>query len=194
MWVVVGLLAVAGCTPSGPGREPAGRPEAGGDAVDATRDGSVAAGGSAASGPEAPEVPALAAEVDRLPAGRVRLITDGAVHEVAVRLATDPAARRRGLMGVEAVPEGVGMLFVYDTPRQGGFWMKDTLVALDIAFVDAGGRVVGVEEMTPCTAEPCVVYEPPTAYTTALEVAGGWLGELGVGVGDRLEVVDAPAG
>ena len=113
---------------------------------------------------------------------------------VADRIAEEPEDRRRGLMHVPEVPDGVGMLFVFPEERRGGFWMKDTLVPLDIAFVDAAGGVVAILTMEPCAADPCPEYDPEVAYLVALEVRGGWLAEVGVEVGDTLSWERSAAG
>ena len=111
----------------------------------------------------------------------------GAVVEAVV--ADSPAARERGLQGVDAVPEGAGMLFLFpDAAGPGGragFWMLETPVALDIAFA-ADGTVVGVATMQPCPARPCPITHPGVEYDVALEVAAGQLERAGVRPGDRL--------
>ena len=110
-----------------------------------------------------------------------------AALRVAAVVADTPDVRARGLMGVTAVPDGVGMLFAFpDAPGavRPGFWMLDTLVPLDIAFA-ADGVVVGVATMEPCSGAPCPVTHPGVGYDVALEVAAGALDAAGVGVGDR---------
>lgn len=118
---------------------------------------------------------------------RATVRVGGAVVEVVV--ADSPATRERGLQGVDAVPEGAGMLFLFpDAPGPGGragFWMLETQVALDIAFA-ADGTVVGVATMQPCPAPPCPITHPGVEYDVALEVAAGQLERAGVGPGDRL--------
>lgn len=112
----------------------------------------------------------------------------GAVDVGAVVAAT-PAAHERGLQGVDDVPEGVGMLFVFSGPpttqARPGFWMLGAVVALDIAFASEG-TVVGVATMQPCDVRPCPITHPGVDYDVALEVAAGALARAGVGPGDRL--------
>ena len=62
------------------------------------------------------------------------------------------------------------MLFVFPTATTGGFWMKNTLVPLTIAFYDSQGRRVRKLEMTPCRKDPCAVYDPNRRYRFALEL------------------------
>ncbi len=109
-------------------------------------------------------------------------------HEVDTVVAAVPEKRQRGLQGVERVPDDSGMLFVFDRDRTSGFWMKDTLVPLEIAFATHEGDIVEVLSMEPCEDDPCTVYRPGAAYRVALEVADGWLADRGVGPGDRLEI------
>ncbi|MGI8575316.1 MAG: DUF192 domain-containing protein [Egibacteraceae bacterium] len=108
--------------------------------------------------------------------------------ELPVYVADSPAERQRGLMGVEDLPDGSGMLFVFDEPSTGGFWMKDTLIPLSIAFLDERGRALAVLDMMPCEADPCEVYTPGVTYTNALEVEQGLFAELGFQEGDRLSL------
>lgn len=139
----------------------------------------------------APTVPALHPSIDDYPAGTVEVVTaEGQVHTVAVRIAETPSQRTHGLMEVPDLPEGVGMWFVYDEETTGGFWMKDTLVPLDIAYVGADGRVVSIADAEPCREEPCPTYEPEGPYQHVLEVAAGEFDRMGAGVGASVHLVD----
>jgi len=135
-----------------------------------------------------PSPPALHPSVDDYPAGRVVVDPgDGAaLLPVVVRVADDSQRRSHGLMEVEEVPDGVGMWFTYDEDHTGGFWMKGTRTDLDIAWVDDRGRIVAIETMIVCEADPCPSYDPGAAYRTALEVRSGWYADNGVEVGDRI--------
>lgn len=136
------------------------------------------------------EVPDLHPSVDDWEAGTVEVVADdGTVHRVRVRVARTPDQRAHGLMEVPALPDGAGMWFVYDEDRDGGFWMKDTLVPLDITYVGADQRIVDVVTAEPCTADPCPSYPPEAPYRHVLEVPGGWLDEVGAGVGDVVRFV-----
>lgn len=84
-------------------------------------------------------------------------------------LALTPAQRGRGLMFRKRAPAD-GMLFVFDIATSGGFWMKNTLVPLKIVFFDSAGRRVRAMRMTPCTKDPCRIYEPGKQYRFALEL------------------------
>lgn len=138
-------------------------------------------------------MPDLHPSVDGYDEGVVRLEgvdLDCGFVDVPVRLATTADERAHGLMEVPSLPDGVGMWFAgWDDDRTGGFWMKDTLVPLDIAYVAADGRVVDVVAMDPCEAEPCPTYPPDAPYRTTLEVSQGWFAEVGLDVGDEARLV-----
>jgi uncharacterized protein len=71
------------------------------------------------------------------------------------------------------------MLFLFDEPRSGGFWMMNTLIPLDIAYL-LEGEVVSIMQMDPCDEDPCPTYDPGLEYDAALEVNQGALAEAGV--------------
>jgi len=104
--------------------------------------------------------------------------------EVRVEIADEPAEHSRGLMFRETLDENEGMLFIYPEERTLAFWMKNTLVPLDIAYADREGRIVDIQQMEPQTIEnhPSAA---PAQY--ALEMNQGWFAANGVRVGDRIE-------
>jgi hypothetical protein len=98
-----------------------------------------------------------------------------------VAVADDATRRAQGLMGVEDLGALRGMLFVFPEDTTSGFWMKDTPLALDIAFFAADGSPVGLFSMAPCPGEDCPTYRPAGPYRYALEVpAGGFSGLAGL--------------
>lgn len=113
-----------------------------------------------------------------------------------VWVAADEASRQRGLMGRESIPSDAGMLFVFETPTVGGFWMKNTLIPLSIAFIDEDGQVLQILDMQPCTADPCEIYTPDPAgpYLYALEANIGYFDDHGIGPGWSVELDDALRG
>ena len=96
---------------------------------------------------------------------------DGVALTVAV--ADTAALRQQGLMFVEDMGDLDGMLFVFESDSSGAFWMKNTLIPLDIAFFDSAGRFVDGFEMEPCVIENCPTYGPDGSYRYALEMAAG---------------------
>lgn len=126
--------------------------------------------------------------------GESRVELSGAERqiELAAYVADTPGLRRQGLQGWSGLPERTGMLFVYDQETTGGFWMKDTLIALSIAFADGSGRIHTILDMEPCDRDPCPTYTPEAPYQYALEVEQGLFDELGVKPGWSLDpAVDA---
>jgi uncharacterized membrane protein (UPF0127 family) len=122
-----------------------------------------------------------------LPRGRV-LLKDarGGVHRVEVEVAATPESRTRGLMWREELPAGQGMLFVFAEEEVQSFWMRNTLIPLDMLFIDSEGRVVGiVERAQPRTLTGRSV-GVPGRYV--LEVPGGWCQSEGIATGDTVEL------
>jgi uncharacterized membrane protein (UPF0127 family) len=113
--------------------------------------------------------------------------SDGEVT-VPVEVADTDAERARGLMNRESLAEDAGMIFLFPEDSTGGFWMKDTLIPLSIAFVGANGQILRILDMEPCRADPCPVYDPGVPYRSALEVNKGAFREWGVAEGDRLSL------
>ncbi len=130
-----------------------------------------------------------------VPAGpreaRVVLETpSGRSFPVRVEVARTPAALERGLMFRRSLGTDEGMLFVFPDERDHQFWMKDTLIPLDMIFIGAGGAVVGVVER----AEPLTTSTRGVGRRSryVLEVNGGWSAERGVRSGDRVRFEGIP--
>ncbi|NWN82642.1 MAG: DUF192 domain-containing protein [Halomonas sp.] len=124
--------------------------------------------------------------VERLP---LTVSTGAGPHEFRVEVADESAERSRGLMGREQLAEDAGMLFLYSREKAGdsGFWMYNTLIPLDIAFIDGEGHIVSTHTMMPCVSEAparCPVTRPGEPYRAALEVNAGLFEELGIKLGD----------
>lgn len=106
-------------------------------------------------------------------------------HEILVEIADDAAERERGLMYRESLPEDQGMLFVYANAATRSFWMRNTLIQLDIAFIDPDGVIVDIQPMLQTQTDELTTSKFPAMY--ALEMTLGWFEANGVEVGDRLE-------
>ncbi len=142
-----------------------------------------------ASAPASAAVPPLHPSIDRYPDATLRFVgPNGEEVAVAAKVANTASRRRHGLMEVPALPAGVGMLFIFPSEERGGFWMKGTLIPLDIAFLGPDRSVHRILRMEPCTSRPCRVYDPGISYRYALEVPAGWFHEVGVGGEWRLEL------
>jgi uncharacterized protein len=121
-------------------------------------------------------------------AGPVVLLesAEGGDVVVEVEIADTDEERQVGLMNRESLPDDAGMIFLFDEDVSGGFWMKNTLIPLSIAFADADGTIVRILDMEPCEADPCEIYDPGVPYRSALEVNQGAFADWGVAEGDRL--------
>jgi uncharacterized protein len=101
--------------------------------------------------------------------------------EVRVEVAKSPEEQSRGLMGRTSLGKDEGMLFLYDREVHHGFWMKNTLIPLSIAFVDSEGRIITILDMEPLTLES---HLPPRPFLYALEMNKGWFSQNGIKAGD----------
>lgn len=123
------------------------------------------------------------------PSGPVVVLPDG--FEVAVEVASDPDTRARGLMYRPQLAEGRGMLFLFPGIGRYSFWMKDTLIPLDIIWIDEDGRVVDVQDnVPPCRGDPCPSYEPAGDARTVLELGAGQAEQHGVRPGTAIRMRD----
>ncbi len=84
----------------------------------------------------------------------------------------------------ESLAEDAGMLFVFERETEAGFWMKNTLVPLSIAFISAGGVILHIEDMEPLTEN---LHYSPQPYRYAVEANQGWFARNSIGVGDTLQ-------
>ncbi|HEV7735081.1 MAG TPA: DUF192 domain-containing protein [Candidatus Binatia bacterium] len=120
--------------------------------------------------------------------------SSGAVP-VAVEVASTPDEVTRGLMYRKSLADGDGMLFVFAGDEvDHSFWMKNTLIPLDMLFIareGPGGRVVGIHEnATPLSLSPISVGKP-SAFV--LEVPGGWTRRVGIKTGDAVTLPPLPS-
>lgn len=91
-------------------------------------------------------------------------------------------------MGRASLASDAGMLFVFNAPQPLDFWMKNTLIPLDILFFGADGAFVSMQTMQPCSGDPCSLYSSGAPALYALEVDAGYAAARGVGSGWKLEV------
>ena len=114
--------------------------------------------------------------------------TDHEPVMLTVEIAESEADRAKGLMGRTSLADDHGMVFLFFEKHQGGFWMKDTLIPLSIAFFDQEGEILEILDMEPCEEDPCPTYDPGVTYWGALEVNKGALDGWGVSVGDTIRM------
>ncbi|MGC3998118.1 MAG: DUF192 domain-containing protein [Anaeromyxobacter sp.] len=130
----------------------------------------------ASSGPAEP--------VEPLQRGKVTITTAaGQVHTVSVEIARTPAQRARGLMFRTRLERDAGMIFLFEASEPHGFWMKNTLIPLDLVYLSEDGHILAIVEK----AEPgsLTARDGGVDSRYVLEVNGGWCKASGVGVGDR---------
>ncbi|MEO1575620.1 MAG: DUF192 domain-containing protein [Pseudomonadota bacterium] len=118
--------------------------------------------------------------------GRAELSIDTGtqVHAFSVYVADSPEERRQGLMFVETMPEDVGMLFISDSNTRQSMWMKNTILSLDMLFVDANGVVESVAANTTPGSLKSIASGGPVCCV--LELNAGTAEKLGIDAGDRL--------
>ena len=110
-------------------------------------------------------------------------------QKLVVEVAATPDERATGLMNRFSLQPDHGMLFVFDRPQPLAFWMKNTYVALSIAFIAPDGRIINIEDMKPQTEETHWS-RGPAMY--ALEMKKGWFAERGIGPGAVVKGLPAP--
>jgi len=123
----------------------------------------------------------------------LRIATAEGVATLQVEIADSPEERAEGLSNRTSMPADAGMAFLWDEPVEAQFWMKDTLIPLQIAFWDEDGRILGLFEMEPCETDHCPTYGPREPFVGAVEANTGWFTARGVAVGDSVEL-DAGTG
>ena len=112
---------------------------------------------------------------------------------VNLELAVTPQEVANGLMYRPSLPESRGMLFVFEAERLPSFWMKNTLIPLDLVFLDSAGSVVDViPHVPPCAADPCPTYSPDSPARAVLELAAGVAAAHGVAAGVELSFERTP--
>ncbi len=114
----------------------------------------------------------------------LQIRTAGAVHKFRVEVARTAEEQERGLMFRDSLPADGGMIFPMATPRFASFWMKNTVIPLDMIFVRTDGSIARIAADTvPYSLTPVDSGEPVAAV---LEIAGGRAAQLGIAEGDHV--------
>ncbi|MFM9916230.1 MAG: DUF192 domain-containing protein [Rhizobacter sp.] len=111
------------------------------------------------------------------------LTLNAGIHNITAELAQTEEQRATGLMYREAMQPNHGMLFAFDQAGQQCFWMKNTLLPLDVAFVGDDGTIVNVDRMKPQTLDPHCSTKP---VRFVLEMNEGWFAKRGITAGSKL--------
>jgi uncharacterized membrane protein (UPF0127 family) len=122
--------------------------------------------------------------LDQFPSSVLDIRTHGGREWFSVWIADTPARSEQGLMFLKWLPTDRGMLFPQDTPRVMSMWMKNTLIPLDMLFIDSQGRVLYIRGRATPQSEDII--STPVAVKAVLELAGGRCAKLGIRVGDRV--------
>ena len=114
--------------------------------------------------------------------------TDSGTYAYTVGVADSYEERRVGLMYQENLDEDKGMIFVFAKKQTFNFWMTNTLIDLDMIFIDEDNNVVDfIENAEPCKVEKCPHYSPKTEALYVLEVNGGQAEKIGLEIGDKVK-------
>lgn len=124
------------------------------------------------------------AQLAQFPISEVTIVAAGGPHKFAVELAATPAQMEQGLMFRRSLPPDSGMLFDFKAPSMASMWMKNTLIPLDMLFVDERGRIVNIHERAvPGSLDTISAAAPVRAV---IELNGGTASRLGIRPGDRV--------
>lgn len=136
----------------------------------------------------APSGPAPSRLTERSPAGLQQMTLDirsgVKTHRFIVEVARSAQEQETGLMNRPTLGPDRGMIFPYDPPQPVAFWMKNTLIPLDMIFIRADGTIAKIATAVPLSLEPVPAEEPIAAV---LEIGGGRAAELGISEGDRVD-------
>ncbi len=141
----------------------------------------AAAGCTPGNPAQAPTVERSAAGLEQVP---LTIRSASGTHRFTVEVARTPQEQANGLMHRQSLAPDRGMLFPYEPPQSASFWMKNTLIPLDIIFIRPDGTIARIAANTvPLSLDPVPSLEPVSAV---LEIAGGRAAELGIQEGDRV--------
>jgi uncharacterized protein len=112
---------------------------------------------------------------------------------VALEVARTEPERSRGLMFRTSMAEQAGMIFLFERPGVYPFWMKNTLIPLDMFWTDTTGKVVWIaESVPPCQADPCPEYPPKAVASYVIETNAGFAKRHAVKIGDVVTLRKLP--
>nr|WP_194299852.1 DUF192 domain-containing protein [Acetobacter conturbans] len=126
-----------------------------------------------------------AAAQPTLPQEKLTIQSANGKHEFTVEKATTPRQQQVGEMFRTSLPADQGMIFIWNAPQQSDMWMENTLVPLDIVFIDADDRIQSIEENAVPQSLARISSHGPALAT--LELQGGLTAKLGICVGDRVD-------
>lgn len=108
--------------------------------------------------------------------------------KINAEIADDDKEIMKGLMFRERLDETAGMLFIFDDERYQTFWMKNTLIPLDIIFINSNFEIVDVKNAVPCKESPCALYKSSKPAKYVLEVNGNFTVRNSIKIGDKIKI------
>ena len=108
--------------------------------------------------------------------------------KVIVELAVTPEEKAKGLMHREYLDENKGMLFIFEDEKAPSFWMKNTLIPLDMIFINSDNKIVDILVAEPCKKDPCKSYTPKADAKYVLEVNAGFSERHNAKIGDEVSL------
>lgn len=112
-----------------------------------------------------------------------RITLSAGIHQIDTQVAFTPEQHQIGLMYRREMPQGEGMLFVFQKPSKQCFWMKNTILPLTAAFIADDGSIVNLEDMKPQTTDSHCSAKP---VRYVLEMNQGWFAKKGITAGNKL--------
>lgn len=126
--------------------------------------------------------PLLSCKTKKLPVKDIQIVRqDGTKFTVSAEIAEKTEDRNHGFMERKNIPDGTGMLFVFENDQILSFWMKNTPHPLSIAYIDSKGRIRNIFDMTPYSTASII---STVSVRYALEVPQGWYKKNGITEGD----------
>ena len=106
--------------------------------------------------------------------------------KINAEIADDEQEQTQGLMFREKLNQDEGMLFVFENEQEQIFWMKNTLIPLDMLFIDENFEIVDIKSAVPCKEEPCEIYKSSKPAKYVLEVNGNLTAKKDIKIGDKV--------
>jgi uncharacterized membrane protein (UPF0127 family) len=126
----------------------------------------------------------LAADLQRFPISELTIVSATGTHRFKIEVAETPAQMTQGLMFRRSLAPDAGMLFDYKEPIAATMWMRNTLIPLDMLFVDAQGRIINIHQRAvPQSLDVIAAAAPVRAV---IELNGGTAARLGIAPGDQV--------
>ena len=108
--------------------------------------------------------------------------------KVGVEISDSPEERAAGLMFREFLGENSGMLFIFDDEKTRSFWMKNTLIPLDMIFISKDFEIVDIKYAEPCEEDPCISYVSKKPAEYVLEVNGNFTIRNDIEIGNKINL------